>query len=292
MISATEDEVSLSELLRVLWAGKWHVTAITGLFIVLSGVYAFTATEWYRAYIVLAPADDRSTTSSIGQLMGLGGLTSLAGISVGSRQNVEPIAILRSRDLTRSFIEDRGLLPVLLADDWDEAAGRWKETDPAKQPDMRDAIRYFDQNLRRVSEDTETSLVTLFIQWTDPVLAADWANDLVGRLNHTMRERALATAEENVAYLRNELAETTIATLSQSIGTLLEAELQKLMLARGTEEFAFKVIDAAEIPKQRAWPSRRLILILGAFVGGIFSVIVIISRHAYRRTRSTEQGSP
>jgi uncharacterized protein involved in exopolysaccharide biosynthesis len=194
--------------------------------------------------------------------------------------------------LTRSFIEDRGLLPVLLADDWDEAAGRWKETDPAKQPDMRDAIRYFDQNLRRVSEDTETSLVTLFIQWTDPVLAADWANDLVGRLNHTMRERALATAEENVAYLRNELAETTIATLSQSIGTLLEAELQKLMLARGTEEFAFKVIDAAEIPKQRAWPSRRLILILGAFVGGIFSVIVIISRHAYRRTRSTEQGSP
>ena len=72
-------------------------------------------------------------------------------------------------------------------------------------------------------------------------IAAAWATDLVARLNDNMRLRALTEAERNVEYLHGEMAATNVATMRESIGSLLETELQKLMLARGNEEFAFRV---------------------------------------------------
>jgi hypothetical protein len=51
-------------------------------------------------------------------------------------------------------------------------------------------------------------MVTLAIEWTQPEVAAEWANALVQRLNRRLRERALREAETNVAYLQAEMART------------------------------------------------------------------------------------
>lgn len=291
MPERSQEEIRLLDLWNVLWQGKWLIIGVTAAFAALSVVLALTATEWYRVEVLLVAADERST-SAAGQLGGLGGLVSLAGISVGGGGNVEPIAVLRSRDFTRAFIEDMHLLPVLFAEAWDAENGRWMVEDPADQPDIRDAIRFFDQNVRSVSEDTRTSLVTLSIEWTDPEIAAEWANSLVIRLNQHMRQRALAEAEANVAYLEKELADTNVATLRQSIGRLLETELQKLMLARGSEEFAFRVIDAAEVPKIRERPKRTLFVMSATAIGGLLSVFFVFIRNAVRQSfRSGARGA-
>jgi LPS O-antigen subunit length determinant protein (WzzB/FepE family) len=104
----------------------------------------------------------------------------------------------------------------------------------------------------------------------------------VVRLNERLRERALREAETNVAFLRAELAQTSVVTLQQSIGRLLESELQKLMLARGNEEFAFRVIDAASPPKQRVRPKRAQIAILGTILGGMLAVFGVFLLHVVR----------
>ena len=46
--------------------------------------------------------------------------------------------------------------------------------------------------MRRVSEDRKTGLVTLSIQWKDSVVAANWANAVVMRLNEAIN-KALAS---------------------------------------------------------------------------------------------------
>jgi uncharacterized protein involved in exopolysaccharide biosynthesis len=71
-------------------------------------------------------------------------------------------------------------------------------------------------------------------------------------------------------------------TLQQSIGRLLESELQKLMLARGNEEFAFRVIDAASPPKERVRPKRALIAVVGTMLGGMLAVLIVFLSHAIR----------
>jgi len=276
---SADEEIRLAELWMIVWSRKWRVIGVTSLFAVLSVMYAIFATEWYRAEVLLAPAEDRSVSSLPTQL---GGLAALAGVSMGGGDSVEAVATLKSRDFARAFIEDKGLLKVFFADQWDPEDQRWLVEDPSEQPDIRDAVRRFHEEILRVDEDRTTGLVTLAVEWTDPVLAAEWASVLVRRLNSRLRERALEEAESNVIYLQNEMAETNVVTLQQTVGRLLESELQKLMLARGTEEFAFRVIDSAQPPDQRIRPKRALIAIVGTLAGGVISLIWVFVGQALR----------
>jgi uncharacterized protein involved in exopolysaccharide biosynthesis len=275
----SEDEIRLAELWDIVWSGKWRIIGLTAVFALLSVWYALSATEWYRAEVLLSPAEERNVSTLQNQL---GGIAALAGVSIGSGDSVEALATLNSREFARNFIQEHDLLPVLFADAWDPVNQRWLADDPRDQPDMRDAVRYFHDEMLRVSEDRATGLVTLAIEWTDPVLAAEWASVLVSRLNAIMRARALQEAETNVTYLQQELAETNVVTLQQAVGRLLESELQKLMLARGTQEFAFRVIDSAEPPKRRVRPKRALIVIVGTLVGGLVSLAWVFLGHALR----------
>jgi uncharacterized protein involved in exopolysaccharide biosynthesis len=274
-----DDEISLRELWDILWRGKWLIIVVTVVFAVASVVYALLATEWYRAEVLLAPAEERSTQGLSGQL---GGLAALAGVSIGGGGSAEPIAVLKSREFARAFIEDFDLVPLFFQEKWDAANGVWLGEDPEEWPEIRDAIKYFEENVLKVSESRDSGLVTLAIEWTDPEIAAKWARELVIRLNERLRERALQEAETNVAFLQTELGQTSVVTLQQSIGRLLENELQKLMLARGNEEFAFRVIDPPSVPKEPVRPKPALIAVVGTILGGMLAVFFVFLRHAVR----------
>lgn len=287
-----DDALNLIELWRILWSGKWLIVAITALFGCLSVAYALLATEWYRAEVLLMPATSKSASGLSSQLGQLSGLASLAGINIGKDGNsAEPLAVLKSRDFARSFIDELGLLPVLFADDWDAQAGKWKLTDPRDVPDLRDAVRYFDEDVRRVQEDKKTGLVSLTIEWTDPVEAARWANLLVDRVNDRMRQRALHDAESNLSYLQKELATANVVALQESVGRLIENEMQNLMLAKGNQEFAFRIVDQATPPKWRSHPKRVQVVALAVVGGGLIAIFVVFIRHNLRQAaqRSREK---
>jgi uncharacterized protein involved in exopolysaccharide biosynthesis len=271
-----DNEIDLFKLWNTLWRSRWLIVATTAVFGLGAAIVASLLPPVYSANVVLAPVKGDDV---LGGLAGsLGGLASLAGIRAGGSGNIEAVAVLRSRDFARAFIEDENLLPVLFPDNWDAAAGRWKQ-EPG--PDYAQAARFFVGRVRRVDED-RSGLVTLSIDWRDPEQAAAWANLLAARLNDHMRKRALAEAEENVNYLRHEFESTSVVPLQQSIGGLLENEMQKLMLARGNAEFAFRIIDRAEVSRAKLKPRVTLIVVLAAFFGGVFSVFVVLVRDMIR----------
>lgn len=269
-------EITLLDLWRVVWGGKFVIIGITGFFTLIAIAYALLATEWYRAGALLAPVEDPSMSEIRGQLSGL---AAIAGVRTGAggSNRTEALAVLRSREFARKFIAELELVPVFL-----EEPGSSKE-----QPDMRDAVRFFRENVLRVSEDRDTGLVTLGIEWTDPVVAAEWANILVTRLNEQMRNRASRDAEANIDFLRTEMASNNVIALEQSISRIMEGEMQKLMLARGNEEYSFRAIDAAEAPRTRSRPRRTLIVASVFVVSGILSLLVVFVRSAVRRSALT-----
>jgi uncharacterized protein involved in exopolysaccharide biosynthesis len=244
--------------------------------------YALLATQWFRAEAVVIPARmDRSLLAGAG---GLAGLASLAGVRIGEdSQNAEALGVLRSRGFIRAFIEEQNLMPVLFAEDWDAGRGRWQDADPKKHPDLRDGVKFFESRVLRIAENKKTGLITLSVEWTDRTAAANWANLLVARVNARMRERAQLEAERNLKFLREELRTTNVVTLQQSISRLLENELEKLMLARSTQEFAFRVVDRAAVPKWRSRPKRTLLVILATMGGGLLGVLAVFARHALHR---------
>jgi uncharacterized protein involved in exopolysaccharide biosynthesis len=283
-MSASDEQIDLTDLSRTLWGGRYIILLTTVLFTLIGVSYAFLAQKWYRAEVVLAPVDKQSFPGGAlggSGLRGLSGLASLAGVNLQGSGTQEPIAVLRSKNFARAFIEDEGLTGDLL-----------KEVARSEsKPDIRDAVRVFDTRVRTVTENTKTSLVTLSIRWKDADTAALWANTLAKRLNDRLRQQAAEEAERNVAFLKKEMAETSIVSLQQSLGSLLEGEMQKLMLARANDEFAFKVIDRAVPPKQLDAP-KRVLIILVAFMGGVLlSVVFVIVRKSVsqidRRARLT-----
>jgi hypothetical protein len=227
-----------------------------------------------------------------GQLGGLSSLAGLAGIPLRGGDSAEPLAVLRSRDLSRAFIEEEKLLPVLFADRWDAQAGRWKSSDAADQPDIRDAVKYFNEEVRSVQEDKKTGLVMLNIEWLDAPTAARWANLLVARANDVMRSRAVAEAQRNIAFLQSELKSATVVSLQQSTGRLLDRELETLMLARGKPEFVFRVVDPAEIPKERSKPKRAQTVGFAALLGLALGGLLIVLRYRMKAGRGSTQVRP
>lgn len=280
-----DDEVlDLMALSSKIWQGKWLIIGVTAAFSLSSAVLVLTLTSWYRADVLLAPVRTTPADDLVSQLGSLGGLASLAGISVGGSTS-EPLGVLQSRDLAREFIEQQNLLPVLFARKWDAKSARWTPTDAKDWPDVRDGVKYLIDKIRTVTNDKKSGLVTLTIEWTDAKTAADWANLFVDRANERIRARALLDAQANVNFLQRELATTSVVTLQQSIGRLLDSELQKVMLARENKEFAFRVIDRAEVPKRRVWPKRAQVVALATLFGGALSIYLVFLRDAIRRRR-------
>jgi uncharacterized protein involved in exopolysaccharide biosynthesis len=57
------------------------------------------------------------------------------------------------------------------------------------------------------------------------------------------------------------------------------------MLARENKEFAFRVVDRAEVPKWRVWPKRAQVVALATLLGGALSIYLVFLRDAIRRRR-------
>lgn len=260
---ASSGEIAAGDILAALWNGKLKVLVLMIAFAIVGSVYAFLAPTWYQAEVAMSPVGKRSLSGGLGQL---GGLASLAGISIPGADSGEPLAVLKSRSIAREFIEDQKLMPILYADRWSEATHDWI-ADGKPAPDIRDAVQYFDESIRGVGEDKKSGMITLTIRWKDAGLAADWANLLVRRVNERMRVSAIHDSQSSINYLQKEMQAASVVSLQQSIGRVLESEMQKMALARSNEEFAFKVIDAATPPERLQSPKRLFIVVMSALFG-------------------------
>ena len=209
-----------------------------------------------------------------------GGLAALAGVSIGQdTKKAESLAVLQSEALTTSYISDQNLLPVLFASRWDATSKEWKKTPPT----LWRANQLFKKKVRTVTADTKSGVVNVAISWTDPELAAKWANDLVRLTNVQLRERAIGEAEKNIRYLTEQAAKTEIVGIRQAIYTLLQNEINKAMLARGTQDFAFKVLDPAVPPEKPIWPGP-LVWFVAAMVGSlVISGLIVLAQISWQR---------
>lgn len=285
-IRGLNDEISLHELVEVLRQDKWLFLSIAIACTLIAAIAAFVVPKTYTAEILVSPVSQtgdqqQGALGSIGST--LGGLVSLAGISVTSDvKKSEFVAVLRSESLTQRYIETNNLLPVLYARKWNADKKSWNETDRESIPTVWEANQFFRRKVRSVSTDAKTGLVTMKITWKDPKVAARWANDLVHMANTYLRDKALAETERNIAYLNAEAAKTDIVTLKTAIYSLLQSEIKTAMLARGTDEYAFKVIDIATPPEKPTSPKPRAWTLVGLAVGIGLPLLMAFIRVAWR----------
>jgi uncharacterized protein involved in exopolysaccharide biosynthesis len=279
-------EINLRQLFALVWAGRWTVVGVTAAVTALAALASFIVPKRYEATVLLSPV---ATSAAGGGLSGLNslapqlsGLAALAGISIGEDSGkAEAVAVLQSDALTQRYIREQNLLPVLFARLWEPRTKTWKTDDPDDTPTAWKANEYFKRKIRRVAEDKKTGLVRMTITWKRADVAARWANDLVKLTNEYLRDKTVREGERNIAYLKEEALKTDVVGVRAAIFTVLESQIKGVMLARGREEYALKVIDAAVAPERAVFPQPTLWIAGGFLLGAVGSVAFLLLRRAW-----------
>ena len=302
--SQYDDEIDLRELFGVLWAGKAKIIAITAMFAVASVIYALSVPNQYKATALLAPAQSSSGGLS-GALGQLGGLASLAGVSIGGGESSEAqIAqeIMKSWNFIESFIADNDLAVEVFAaegwskgsnmlkindDDYDVEKSEWliedDDTGELRPPSSWELFGEFSERLA-VSEDKKSGLVSVSIEYYSPQIAKQWLDMYVSAVNAHMQQRKVAEVTNNINYLQAQIEKTSIAEMREVFYSIIEEQTKNKMVAEASPEYAFVAVSPSMVPEEKSQPKRALICILGALLGGMLSVLLVLIMHYAKKS--------
>ena len=283
------DEITISEVVAVLRNARWFILAVTAGAALLALSVSLILPKEYRASVLVAPvAADRGESrlaSLASALPGVGNVASMFGIASHGSNAAKDVAILKSQVLTRKFITQNHLMPMLYARLWDVRAARWRVDDGRRVPTLWKANQLFKHKVRTVAFDEKTDLIRLTITWRDRRLAAAWANGLISMANDYLRSRAIREANRDITYLANEAKQTPIVTVRQGIYQIMEQEIANEMVAQGRRQYALRVIDPAFTPQQAASPRPILWALSGLLGGLLLSCGWAVVRASWRESR-------
>lgn len=270
-----DDKIDFVALWRLARSYKYLVILITLVSGGVAAFIAFTTTPSFRAEVAITEASGENLPGAAAQLSSqLGGIASLVGVELGGAGNRsrEIQGFLKSRQLVEDFVKRYELQSKLFPKD-------------QPQPTLWFAVRQFQNNVLSIRDDKRTGLTRVGVTWTDPAVAARWANDFVALANELLRTKAVDEAKASVAYLNAQVAQTNVVEIQRVMYNLVENETKTLMLANARADYAFTVIDPAIAPEVRSGPHRALLTLLGLVLGPILGLLVAFAHSTLVRDR-------
>jgi uncharacterized protein involved in exopolysaccharide biosynthesis len=268
-----EQEIDFIDLWWMIWDHRLLVALVTAACVAVALVLALTATPLYRATVVLTEVKENGLDSAQGLASEVGGLASLAGLSIG-QEHPDRAATLRSRHLVEEFVQRPDVYAALVAG----------EKDP-KRRSVWLTVERFRKNVLDIQEDKLKGTMTVTMDWKDPALAARWANEFAALANQLLRDKAIADATRNVGFLKDQVDHTTSVEVQRVFYRLIEQETRTLMLAKGRVEYAFTIVDPAVKAEVRFSPKRTLMVLGGGVVGGFLGTYIAWLRIRFARHR-------
>lgn len=271
------DEIDLIELIGYLWSKKVFIVCFSGFFSVIAIIYSLMVTPLWD---VTGSVRETTVQNQMQIPSSIGAAASLFGLDVGGGQASSNLPFLQSRAVVENFIIENDLLPVLF-EDLDEEVFAELTQDQL----IYAAVTEFLNEVLTINQDLASGLIEVVIRWKDPEIAYQWNLGLIELANREIRDNDLRLAENFYSYLNSELSATNSVELRQSIASMIEAQMQTIMLANADAEYAFTYIDPPRIPDMRAYPRRSLMVIL-SFIASLFvSVIGLLVFRAFKLQR-------
>ena len=302
-IESTQDEIDLISIFKTLWQGRKMIFFITSFGAILSVTIALLLTNIYRSETILQPRN-----ADEGGLSQYAGLASMAGISLpsaGGDSSIEVMEIIKSRSFVKHLISFENVLPSLMAAEtynestkeltfnpelYNSEKKQWLKGPSANKPKPTyiDAHTNYIRKLK-VEQSIKTGLVTITFEHISPVFAQEFLALIVSEANNLKRQKDIVSSEKAISYLNEELANTPLAAIKESINQLIEDQLQKMMMAKVHEEYSLVVIEPPFIPEVRFFPVRSLISIIGTLIAGVIAVIFVLMRESTLRKETITQ---
>jgi hypothetical protein len=284
----------------------WPVVLAVGvLFAAVVLVWQAVSVPRYSAYTVIGAAENpgQGSKSSLG---GLGGLASVAGISIpGGGGQTSPFDqfkfVLTSPDLAAFQAKQRPMLQIAFSNEWDSERRQWREPQgmragffrwfnpifgiPASPPIDTRTLAGFYRSKIKIQPVPDTELFRVIFEDPDPARAVMLLDYLSRDANEMLRLRAQATARMQAAYLRDRLARVEVQSYRETLVLLLQQQEQTLMLANGQMPYAAQRVEEINVSSA---PTSKQPLLYGtiAFIIGLcIAAFGVILAHNWGRGR-------
>lgn len=287
------DEIDLLELIRVFINGKWIIIASTVLFSISSILYSLSIPNIYESRALLAPIN-QSANQTIGSYRQLAGL---AGVNLstpeGSNNSTKALKKLSSLSFFENNILPKIFLPNLMAlenwnnetntisynlDKYDMQSKTWvgyPSLNGSNSPSPQESFLVFN-SLLQISEDSKSGFISLSMTHESPIIAKAWVDIIINEINDFYRLKDKSEAQRAVNYLNGQLSSSQLSEIKKILTDLLKKELQKLTLIEANKDYVFEYIDPPAVMEQKSGPTRSIICILGAFIGFLIGVFVVL----------------
>jgi uncharacterized protein involved in exopolysaccharide biosynthesis len=297
--------IDLQVFIQILRSWIWLIAGIVVAGTALTVIIALMIPNVYRADALLAPNEEQTGGGLSALAEQYGGLAALAGVDLMGQSDEKTtlgLAVLRSRKFISDFVERHDLLVPLIAargwdretgeliidsDDYDVDAKRWVRDVrfPKKVvPSMQEAYEKFTEDVLTVGQNSKTGYVTITIEHYSPLVAQQWVAWLVEDINQTIMQKDVREAQQAIDYLNEQIKATSLAELRNVFSRLIEEQTKTIMLAAVTDEYLFKTVDPPVAPEEKSRPKRSLIVLIGAFLSGVFAVLLVVALHTRRST--------
>ena len=187
-----EDEINLLDYWRVI-RKRWKIIAwIFGVSVITAGVISLLMSPIYRAKTTLMPLESSGSQLSAA-MRNLGSLPFVGGMvpSIGGASADKLVAVLQSRTVSEDVIRALDLIKVLFEEDRDEP------------PTIQDAVRSLTE-ATKITDDKK-GLISVSVEYKDPGIAADIANQYTTALQRFLNENALSGEKRNRIFIENQL---------------------------------------------------------------------------------------
>ena len=282
------DELDFIGLWKVLIEYKLLIIVFTTLTTLGATYYASTLPTIYKAEVLMIPASGGGGGGGLSNR--LGGLADMAGVSLGGSsagaEGEQALARLKTRSFLTNHIKEKNLKPILFASRWSEQGKLWID----KEPSDREASELLlDMVTTSIDSKDKAGLVAFSLEWENPAnpdKIADMANDLVSNMNFRAKQRAIVEAKNSISFLEKELEQTNILNSQTILYSMIEQQMQKIMLANIRDEFVFKVIDSAVVPRYAETKPVLMIIFIGFILGGLSGFIIASFIDKFKKEKS------
>lgn len=302
-----DDEIDLRELFTKLWRGRWVIASLCCVALVLASFYLHVAARKYTVSMTFKPVIEEGAGPN---LAGLGGLASLAGVSLpqsGSGDFATFRTLLRSEEVAERVIAATELLPAIFKNEWDAQQAQFRKpprcllgrslsglksilTGDEKRdyiaPNPQRLSIFMDRTLG-LSVNNETGFLTVSAESEDPetlvalIVAATEATDQL------MKERYIVNAEQTLQFYQSKILTSRSREHREALAKLISAEDQKLMLTSEGRHFVAEPLTRATTSMDPTSPKSVLVLALALVLGLFSGAALVVIRSALSNTKVT-----
>lgn len=299
--------VDIAFVIKSIVEGKVCFFSIMAFIIAVGMAYIRWADYEYDVYYTVSPAQGGAI--SLGS--NLGGLASLAGISLPQSQGESNLALyleeIYSRSTAERLASDPHLMRRIFAREWNgkgwEAPQGVGTTikNVAKSvigvpkpfwmpPDSARVQEYIEKNVM-VGANPQSNTYTISIVAEDPALGKDILAALHAGTDKLLRERALVRTDAFVKYLTGKLHEATITEHRQAIAEAIFEQEKVRMAAVAATHFAAEPLSPPIASGRPMHPKPYFVLLLSVGLGIVLAVAASVARNILREGRRRDMAA-